>query len=45
MLGAYRKGLSVDEEFKWDDSNKVPGVQIPGLEPEPQGIPISDKVN
>ena len=45
MLGAFRKGLGVDEEFKWDDSNNVPGVEIPGLEPVPKGQPISGMVN
>ena len=45
MLGAFRKGLSENDEFKWDESNNVPGVEIPGLEPEPQGKPISGMVN
>ena len=35
MLGAFRKGLGENDEFKWDESNNIPGVEIPGLEPEP----------
>ena len=45
MLGAFRKGLGENDEFKWDESNNIPGVEIPGLEPEPQGEPISGMVN
>lgn len=44
-VAALRQGLKEADEFAWEDSHNVPGIEIPGMEPEPQGIPISDKVN
>ena len=47
MLAAWKKGTNESDDFSWDESNNVPGVEIPGLKEEPETIqvPISDKVN
>ena len=46
MLAAFKQGKNEADEFNWEEADNVPGIEIPGLAPaEPQGIPISDKVN
>ena len=33
VLAAYKKDKSESDDFSWEDSDNVPGVEVPGLAP------------
>ncbi len=45
QVASIRKDMKEADDFAWENEHNVPGVEIPGMEVEPQGIPISSKVN